>query len=196
MSGEWLAFLHKQSQLWLSPNCGNEGAVIWRAPWLSSSQWLFQWQSSVVDLSLLRCFVVHPTVFPLRSRSTTAGDWLWLIALFFTTTTLFVLPPCFRWHHTLSFLFLHNSCVFALLTHELCCYRLDIKWFGFMPMCLFLCLFGGHCCESQTDLNELMLQDLAECDFVEIGKYADLCFSCSWIWMFSHFPPASSTLWL
>lgn len=39
----------------------------------------------------LRCFVVHPAVFPLRSRSTTAGDWLWLVAILILT--LFVLLP-------------------------------------------------------------------------------------------------------
>lgn len=106
-----------------------------------SSQWCFRWQSSVVDLSLLRCFVVHPAVFPLRSRSTTAGDWLWLVALLYhhPSTFVCVLLPVSGdiTHITLLLLCSLITSVFALLTNELCRYRLyKKKWFGFLWLCV------------------------------------------------------------
>lgn len=107
-----------------------------------SSQWCFRWQSSVVDLSLLRCFVVHPAVFPLRSRSTTAGDWLWLVALLYhhPPTFVCVLLPVSGdiTHITLLLLCSLITSVFALLTNELCRYRLykksGLDFFDFVLM--------------------------------------------------------------
>ena len=130
-----------------------------------SSQWCFRWQSSVVDLSLLRCFVVHPAVFPLRSRSTTAGDWLWLVALLYHHPPTFVCVFYFLFPVT-SHTSPSSSCVpsyhLCLLSSQMNCVVTDFikKRFGFLWLCVdVFCLEDAVVRLSLTRSNKSPVRD-------------------------------------